>query len=169
MTGPDEWLFWQNLEFIVMEVSPQCGLEARFGAADSQHLGSECVGRFVKDRGQVAAIARSTNTSALTRIDNDHGLGDVFQWRVMDPGLPGDCLVAISTSGDSPHVIKAAQAACSADIRTIGLLGRDGGALAALCDLAIVVPSQTTARIQEAHIFIGHTLCALVEQRLSLA
>jgi D-sedoheptulose 7-phosphate isomerase len=138
-------------------------------AADSQHLAAEFVGRFVKDRRPLAAIALSTDTSALTCIGNDYGFEDVFQRQVVGLGRPGDCLVAISTSGNSPNVIKAAQAARSADIRTIGLLGRDGGALAALCDLAIVVPSQTTARIQEAHIFIGHTLCALVEQRLSLA
>jgi D-sedoheptulose 7-phosphate isomerase len=77
--------------------------------------------------------------------------------------------VAISTSGNSRNVIKATEAARSADIRTIGLLGRDGGALAPLCDVPIVVPSTTTARIQEAHIFIGHMLCTLVEQKLSLA
>jgi D-sedoheptulose 7-phosphate isomerase len=138
-------------------------------AADSQHLAAEFVGRFVKDRRPLAAIALSTDSSALTCIGNDYGFEDVFYRQVVGLGRPGDCLIAISTSGNSPNVIKAAQVARSVDIRTIGLLGRDGGALAALCDLPIIVPSLSTARIQEAHIFIGHTLCSLVEQRLSLA
>jgi D-sedoheptulose 7-phosphate isomerase len=138
-------------------------------AADSQHLAAEFVGRFVKDRRPLAAIALSTDSSALTCIGNDYGFDNVFYRQVVGLGRPGDCLIAISTSGNSPNVIKAAQAARSADIRTIGLLGRDGGALAALCDLPIIVPSPTTARIQEAHIFIGHTLCSLIEQQLSLA
>lgn len=138
-------------------------------ASDSQHLAAEFVGRFVKDRRPLAAIALSTDTSALTSIGNDYGFEDVFYRQVVGLGRPGDCLIAISTSGNSPNVIKAVEAARSAGIRTIGLLGRDGGKLAALCDLSIVVPSPTTARIQEAHIFIGHTLCALVEQRLNLA
>jgi D-sedoheptulose 7-phosphate isomerase len=137
-------------------------------AADSQHLAAEFVGRFVKDRRPLAAIALSTDSSALTCIGNDYGFEDIFQRQVVGLGRPGDCLIAISTSGNSPNVIKAARAARDADIRTIGLLGRDGGALAALCDLPIVVPSNTTARIQEAHIFIGHTLCSLIEQRLGL-
>ena len=138
-------------------------------AADSQHLAAEFVGRFVKDRQPLAAIALSTDSSALTCIGNDYGFEDIFYRQVVGLGRPGDCLIAISTSGNSPNVLKAAQAARSADIRTIGLLGRDGGALAALCDLPIVVPSKSTARIQEAHIFLGHTLCHLVEQRLNLA
>jgi D-sedoheptulose 7-phosphate isomerase len=138
-------------------------------AADSQHLAAEFVGRFIKDRRPLAAIALSTDSSALTCIGNDYGFDDVFYRQVVGLGLAGDCLIAISTSGNSPNVIKAAQAARSADIRTIGLLGRDGGALAALCDLPIIVPSPTTARIQEAHIFIGHTLCSLIEQQLNLA
>jgi D-sedoheptulose 7-phosphate isomerase len=138
-------------------------------AADSQHLAAEFVGRFVKDRRPLAAIALSTDSSALTCIGNDYGFDDVFYRQVVGLGRPGDCLIAISTSGNSPNVIKAAQAARSADIHTIGFLGRDGGRLATLCDLPIIVPSSTTARIQEAHIFIGHTLCGMVEQRLSLA
>jgi D-sedoheptulose 7-phosphate isomerase len=87
---------------------------------------------------------------------------------VMGLGLRGDCLLAISTSGNSRNVIRAAQAARPGGIQVIGLLGKSGGALRDLCDVPIVVPSQTTARIQEAHIFIGHTLCALVEEALGL-
>jgi D-sedoheptulose 7-phosphate isomerase len=86
----------------------------------------------------------------------------------MGLGQRGDCLLAISTSGNSRNVIRACEAARTVGVRTIGLLGRDGGALKGLCELAIVVPSMTTARIQEAHIFIGHTLCGLVEQALQL-
>jgi D-sedoheptulose 7-phosphate isomerase len=137
-------------------------------AADSQHLAAEFTGRFVNDRKPLAALALSTDSSALTCIGNDYSFDDVFQRQVLGLGRPGDCLLAISTSGNSRNVIRAAEAARSAGVRTIGLLGRDGGALKGLCELAIVVPSATTARIQEAHIFIGHTLCGLVEQALQV-
>ena len=138
-------------------------------AADSQHLAAEFVGRFVKDRRPLAALALSTDSSALTCIGNDYGFDDVFYRQVVGLGKPGDCLVAISTSGNSRNVIKAVEAARAAEIQVIGFLGRDGGALRSLCDIPIVVESPTTARIQEAHIFIGHTLCAMVERALSLA
>jgi D-sedoheptulose 7-phosphate isomerase len=138
-------------------------------AADSQHLAAEFTGRFVKDRRPLAALALSTDSSALTCIGNDYSFDDVFYRQVVGLGKAGDVLVAISTSGNSKNVIRASQAARAEDIRVIGLLGRDGGALRALCDVSIVVPSATTARIQEAHIFIGHTLCGMVEQALSLA
>jgi len=138
-------------------------------AADSQHLAAEFTGRFVKDRRPLAAMALSTDSSALTCIANDYSFDDVFYRQVVGLGKAGDCLVAISTSGNSRNVIRATEAARSADIRVIGLLGRDGGALRAMCDIPIVVPSATTARIQEAHIFIGHTLCGMVEKALSLA
>jgi len=138
-------------------------------AADSQHIAAELTGRFVKDRRPLAAMALSTDTSALTCIANDYGFDDVFSRQVRGLGREGDCLLALSTSGNSRNVLRAAEAARAAGIRVIGLLGRDGGALRALCDIAIVVPSTTTARIQEAHIFIGHTLCAMVEEALGLA
>lgn len=138
-------------------------------AADSQHIAAEMTGRFVKDRRPLAAIALSTDTSALTCIANDYSFDEVFSRQVTALGGPGDCLLAISTSGNSRNVIRAVHAARGAGMRVIGLLGRDGGALRALCDVAIVVPSQTTARIQEGHIFIGHTLCALVEEALGFA
>ena len=137
-------------------------------AADSQHLAAELSGRFVDDRRPLAAIALSTDTSALTCIANDYGFDEVFSRQVTGLGREGDCLLAISTSGNSRNVLRAADAAGAAGIAVIGLLGRDGGALRALCDVAIVVPSATTARIQEAHIFIGHTLCAMVEAALGL-
>lgn len=138
-------------------------------AADSQHLAAELTGRFLKDRRPLAAIALSTDTSALTSIANDYTFDEVFARQVTGLGRKGDCLIAISTSGNSRNVLRAAEMARAGGMRVIGLLGRDGGALRVLSDVAIVVPSPTTARIQEAHIFIGHTLCALVEEALGIA
>lgn len=138
-------------------------------AADSQHLAAELTGRFIKDRRPLAAVALSTDTSALTCIGNDYSFDEVFARQVAGLGRSGDVLIGISTSGNSRNVIRAVEEAKKIGVRVIGLLGRDGGALAPLCDVAIVVPSQVTARIQEAHILIGHTLCGLVEQSLGLA
>lgn len=137
-------------------------------AADSQHIASELTGRFVKDRQPLAAMALSTDSSAITCIGNDYSFEDIFCRQVIGLGREGDCLLGISTSGNSRNVIRAVEVARTMGIKTIGLLGRDGGALRPLCDLSIVVPSATTARIQEAHIFIGHTLCGLVEESLGL-
>jgi D-sedoheptulose 7-phosphate isomerase len=138
-------------------------------ASDSQHIAAELTGRFLKDRRPLAAVALTTDTSALTSIANDYSFDEVFSRQVMGLGRKGDCLLAISTSGNSRNVLRAAEAARAAGMHVIGLLGRDGGALRPLCDVPIVVPSTTTARIQEAHIFIGHTLCAMVEEALGLA
>ncbi len=138
-------------------------------AADCQHIAAEFVGRFVSDRRPLAAIALSTDTSALTAIGNDYTFADVFSRQVLALGKPGDCLLGISTSGNSRNVIRAVQAARSLDVRTLALLGRDGGELRTLCELSLVVPAETTARIQEAHIFLGHVLCGMIESRLGLA
>ncbi len=138
-------------------------------AADSQHIAAELTGRFINDRRPLAALALSTDTSALTCIANDYSYEEVFARQVIALGTRGDCLIGISTSGHSQNVIRAAQAARGIGMPVIGLLGRDGGALSGLCDVPIVVPSAVTARIQEAHIFIGHTLCGLVETALGLA
>jgi len=138
-------------------------------AADSQHIAAELSGRFVNDRRPLAAVALSTDTSTMTCIANDYTFDEVFSRQVMGLGGRGDCLLAISTSGNSRNVARAAEVAREAGIHVIGLLGKGGGALRDLCEVAIVVPSHTTARIQEAHIFIGHTLCALVEEALGLA
>jgi len=135
-------------------------------AADSQHLASEFTGRFVNDRRPLAALALSTDSSALTCIANDYAFDQVFERQVRALGRKGDVLVAISTSGKSANVLRAVHAARELDVTVVGLLGRDGGPLKPLCDVALVVPSETTARIQESHIFIGHTLCALVEDAL---
>ena len=137
-------------------------------AADSQHLAAEFTGRFVDDRRPLAALALSTDSSALTCIANDYAFDQVFERQLRALGRAGDVLVAISTSGRSPNVLRAATAARELGLSVVGLLGRDGGTLKPLCDVPLVVPSDTTARIQEAHIFIGHTLCALVEQALGL-
>ena len=137
-------------------------------AADSQHLAAEFTGRFIKDRPPIAAVALSTDTSALTCIGNDYSFNDIFARQVQALGKAGDCLIAISTSGNSGNVLAAVAAAQSLGISTIGLLGRDGGKLKAQCDVSIVVPSQVTARIQEAHILIGHSLCGAVELKLGL-
>ena len=138
-------------------------------AADSQHIAAELTGRFIRDRRPLAAVALTTDTSALTSIANDYSFDEVFARQVTALGAPGDCLIGISTSGNSRNVIKAVEAARGIGMHIIGLLGRDGGALRALCDVAIVAPSATTARIQEAHIMIGHTLCGMVESALGLA
>ena len=137
-------------------------------AADSQHLAAEMTGRFIKDRVPLAAIALSTDTSALTCIGNDYSFDEVFARQVRGLGRAGDCLVGISTSGNSGNVLRAFEDARSIGVTTIGLLGRDGGKILALSDVAVTVPNDVTARIQEAHILIGHTLCGIIEQELGL-
>ncbi len=138
-------------------------------AADSQHLASEFTGRFVNDRRPLAAIALTTDSSQLSCIGNDYGFEQVFERPLRGLGRAGDVLVAISTSGHSANVHRAVQAARGLGIGVVGLLGRDGGAIAPLCDVAVVVPSAVTARIQEAHILIGHALCAAVEAQVAAA
>lgn len=135
-------------------------------AADSQHLAAEFTGRFLEDRRPLAAFSLTTDSSALTCIANDYDFRSVFVRQIVALGRPGDCLVGISTSGNSENVIAAFEAARALGIVTIGLLGRDGGKLAGLSDIAVVVDSNVTARIQEAHILIGHTLCGAVEKEL---
>lgn len=137
-------------------------------AADSQHLAAEFTGRFINDRKPLPGIALSTDSSALTCISNDFGFNDVFLRQVKALGREGDCLIGISTSGNSENIVRAFFAAREMGINTVGLLGRDGGKLAALSDVAIVVPSEVTARIQEAHILIGHTICGGVEHALGI-
>ena len=137
-------------------------------AADSQHIAAEFTGRFIKNRPPIAALALSTDTSALTCIGNDYSFAEVFSRQLRALGQSGDCLLGISTSGNSENVIQAVLAAKEMGIKTVGLLGRDGGKLKSLCDCSIVVPSDVTARIQEAHILIGHSICGAVEQGLGL-
>lgn len=135
-------------------------------AADSQHIAAELVGRLVDDRPALPAMSLTTDTSALTCIANDYGYDQVFSRQLAGVGHKGDVLIAISTSGNSMNVMKAVEVAKTLGIPTIGWLGKDGGALAKLVDNPLVVPSKTTARIQEVHIFWGHVICALIEKKL---
>ena len=137
-------------------------------ASDSQHIAAEFIGRLVKDRRPLAAIALTTDSSCITCVANDYSFADIFARQVEGLGQPGDVLVAISTSGNSENVIRAVEAARKNSIQTVALLGRDGGRLGQLVDLPIVIPSDVTARIQEAHIFIGHVLCTMVEKELGM-
>ncbi len=132
-------------------------------AADAQHLAAEFVNRFQRDRRAFAAIALTTDTSILTSIGNDSGYEHVFSRQIEALGRPGDLLVAISTSGNSPSILSAVAAARQAGMGTVALTGGSGGRLAAAADQAFIVPSATTARIQETHITLGHAICALVE------
>jgi D-sedoheptulose 7-phosphate isomerase len=138
-------------------------------AADSQHLAAELTGRFINDRQPLAAMALSSDTSVLTCIGNDYDFREVFARQIVGIGRKNDLLIGISTSGNSENIIRAVEQANKLGIHTVGLLGRDGGKLFAICNHAIVVPSQATARIQECHILIGHTLCGLIEKELGLA
>jgi phosphoheptose isomerase len=135
-------------------------------AADAQHLAAEFLGHFERERAPISALALSTDSSTLTAIGNDYGFEQVFARQVRALGRPGDVLVAISTSGRSPNVLRAAEAAREIGLRTIALSGRDGGSLAGLAEIAIVIPSESTARIQECHITIGHILCEYVDEEL---
>ena len=135
-------------------------------AADSQHFAAELVGRFTRERRAWPALALTTDTSALTAIGNDRGFDHVFARQVEALGQPGDVLVGISTSGGSLNVAAAVEAARSRGLFTIGLTGRDGGALGRAVDVHLNVPSPSTARIQEVHITLLHVLCDLVEQEL---
>jgi D-sedoheptulose 7-phosphate isomerase len=137
-------------------------------ASDSQHIAAECVIRYHCDRPAIAAIALTTDTSALTAGSNDLGFERVFARQIEALGRPGDVAIGISTSGRSPNVLNALREARSRKLHTIGLTGGSGGDMRALCDVSIVVPSSITARIQEMHIFVGHLLCKALEQRLGL-
>jgi phosphoheptose isomerase len=133
-------------------------------AADAQHIAAELVGRFVLERRPLAAIALTTDTSALTAIANDYGFEQVFARQVEALGAAGDVLVAITTSGASKNVLAAVAAARRRGMKVIGLTGSSGAAFAAACDAGVAVGSTVTARIQECHITIGHLLCEVVDE-----
>jgi len=132
-------------------------------AADAQHIAAELVGRYEQERRSFPAISLTTDTSALTALSNDYGYEEVFARQVRGLAVAGDVLIAISTSGRSPNVIKAAEKAKALGCKVIGLSGCSGEPLASLCDMAIVVPSERTSRVQEAHITIGHLWCEMVD------
>jgi D-sedoheptulose 7-phosphate isomerase len=133
-------------------------------AGDAQHLAGELVSRFNYDRPGMAGIALTTDTSVLTAIGNDYGFEHSFSRQVQALARPGDVLVCISTSGNSPSVLRALAQARAMDVRTIGFTGRDGGAMAALCDIEARVPAEATPLIQQGHLVIGHLACALTEE-----
>jgi D-sedoheptulose 7-phosphate isomerase len=135
-------------------------------AADAQHIAAEFVNRFLYDRPALPALALTTDTSILTAIGNDSDFSHLFARQVETLGKAGDLLYAISTSGNSPNVVLAVEAARKRGIETIGFTGGEGGRLAPLCDYALIVPSRSTPRIQEAHITVGHIICQIVEERL---
>jgi D-sedoheptulose 7-phosphate isomerase len=135
-------------------------------AADAQHIACELVGRFFRERRAVPAIALTTDTSILTAVANDYSFDDVFARQVEAFGQPGDVLIAITTSGNSKNVIRAAEAARERGLIVIGLSGRTGGKLKELSDPCLCVPSDSTPRIQEMHILLGHILCEIVEEGL---
>ena len=135
-------------------------------AADAQHFAAELVCRYARDRRPLRAVALSTDTSVLTAAGNDYGFDRVFARQVEAHGRAGDVLVAISTSGQSPNVLAAVDAARALRMRTIALTGRDGGELGARADVHVNVPEQETARAQEVHITLLHAMCELIEREL---
>ena len=135
-------------------------------AADAQHLAAELVGRFLLERKALPAVALTTDSSILTAVGNDYGFDQVFSRQVEALAAPGDLVIGISTSGHAAHVHRALPAAADQRCNTLALLGRDGGTIAGLVDLALVIPSQHTPFIQEAHATIIHLLCDLVEQEM---
>ena len=137
-------------------------------AADAQHFAAELTGRFVKERKGLSGIALTTDTSALTAIANDYGFEAVFARQLEGLGTKGDCLVGISTSGNSPNILKALEKAKELGITTIGLTGRDGGKMKDVCDECLIIPSQITANIQEAHIFLIHYFCGKIDEQLGM-
>lgn len=136
-------------------------------AADAQHIAAELVGKFKMERQALPAIALNTNTSIVTALANDYGYETVFRRQVEALGNKNDIVIGISTSGNSPVVIEAIEAANKMGAKTIGLTGGSGGKLAKAAGFAIIVPSDDTPRIQEAHITIGHIVCELVEKALA--
>jgi len=137
-------------------------------AADAQHLATELTVRFIDDRKPLAAIALTTDTSTLTAAGNDLGFEHIFSRQVEALGNAGDVAIGISTSGNSANVLKALSTAHDNNMHTVGLTGRDGGKMKGDCDVLLVVPSDSTARIQEMHITLGHMLCGALERKLNL-
>lgn len=136
-------------------------------ASDSQHIAAELVGRFKKDRPALPAIALTVNTSILTSLANDYGYEIVFSRQIEALAQKNDIIIGISTSGKAKNVACGIKQAKKMGLKTIALTGGDGGDIAKLADISLLVPSSVTARIQEAHITIGHIVCELIEQALS--
>lgn len=175
--GFDKLLAEESVMDVVAQVAALCtetilaGGKVMFAgnggsAADAQHLAGEFVSRFNFDRPGIAGLALTTDTSVLTAIGNDYGYDQVFSRQVHALGRPGDTLVGITTSGRSPNILRAFTQARSSGVRTVGMTGAKGELLREVCDYCIVVPEQPTPRVQELHIAIGHTICALVEEQV---
>lgn len=137
-------------------------------AADAQHIAAEFVGRYEAERRAFPSVALTTDTSALTAIGNDYGYERVFARQIEALAQKGDVLIGISTSGNSPNVLAALATAKEIGCVTIGMTGAKGGKMASLCDACLLVPSERTARIQEAHITIGHLWCEYVDWQVAL-
>ena len=135
-------------------------------AADAQHIAAELVGRYGFDRPSIPSLALTTDTSNLTAIGNDYGYDKVFSRQLEGMGQEGDIFIGISTSGNSLNIINAFHSAKAKGIMTVALTGRDGGEMAKLADIALVVPSNSTPRIQESHILIGHIICDIIEKEI---
>lgn len=135
-------------------------------AADAQHLAAELTGRYKRDRPPLAALSLTTNTSEITAIGNDYGFAEIFSRPLRGLGRPGDCLLGISTSGDSPNVLAAFHAAAGMGIHTVGFTGASGGKLKNLADICLCAPSAIANNIQEMHIACGHIICGIVEDAM---
>lgn len=135
-------------------------------AADAQHIAAELVGRYGFDRPSIPSLALTTDTSNLTAIGNDYGYDQIFSRQLEGMGCEGDLFIGISTSGNSQNIIKAFEVAKRKNITTVALTGRDGGKMAKMADISLIVPSYETPRIQESHILIGHILCDIIEKEL---
>jgi D-sedoheptulose 7-phosphate isomerase len=135
-------------------------------AADAQHIVAELTGRFRLERPPLRALALHANTSAVTAIANDYGYDRVFERELSAHACPDDVFMGLSTSGASPNILRAIEAARERQVKVIGLTGESGGQMRRVCDVLLCVPSKNTARIQEMHITIGHTICELVERSL---
>jgi len=135
-------------------------------ATDAAHIAAEFVGRYKRERHPLPAIALATDIAAITCIANDYGFDELFARQVLAHGQKGDIAIAISTSGNSPNVLKGVAAARASGLTTVAWTGGTGGKLAGLVDFPFVVPSTVTARIQESHITLGHVLCELIEEQL---
>lgn len=136
-------------------------------AGDAQHIVAELVGRFEKEREPFPAIALTTNTSTITAVSNDYSFETIFSRQLLALGQKGDVFLGISTSGNSKNIVSAFRVAKELGVKSIGLLGNNGGKCVSLCDIAIIVPHKRTARIQEIHILAIHAVCDFVEKELS--
>ncbi|MCD6258614.1 MAG: D-sedoheptulose 7-phosphate isomerase [Helicobacteraceae bacterium] len=135
-------------------------------AADAQHIAAELVGRYGFDRPSIPSLALTTDTSNLTAIGNDYGYDYVFSRQLEGMGQEGDLFIGISTSGNSKNIINAFLSAKKKGITTVALVGKDGGEMAKIADISLIVPSNSTPRIQESHILIGHILCDIIEKEM---